>query len=99
MNISGVMVSIGAMAVIAGLTIMWNDPTHHTLGGIIALLGLALSIGAYFRVVSEDNKKLEQERNELNLQQEIASGIKDMNKNINELTTEIRRDREEHKEK
>ena len=86
MNISGVMVSIGAMGVLVGITIMLFDPTNKLIGGIIALLGLALCIGSYFKVIADENKKR-------SIMARMVSGIETMGQNINTLIEEIRKDR------
>lgn len=100
MQISTVMVSVGAMGVLGGMTIMLGDPLNRLMGGIIGLLGLVVCVGAYIKVLSDDRKELDRQRNEMEYTERMSSGIetmsagiKTMSRNISNLVEEIRKDR------
>ena len=95
MQLGNIMVSLGAMSVLVGLTIMFNDPANKVIGGVIALLGLAICIGAYVKVQADDRKELDRQRNEMGYTEKMATRIEDMSKNIKTLIKEIRKDRKE----
>lgn len=99
MQIGNIMVSVGGMAVIGGLTIMIADKPNATIGGILTILGLILCIGAYAKVKSDDEKELKRQRDEFNRLDDISKGINGMSNNIGSLINEIREDRKTHSNK
>lgn len=94
MQIGTVLVSLGSMGVLAGITLILSSKADVNTGSLIGLIGLAVCVGGYIKAQYDDQKELNRQRNQRNLGKDILSGIDDLNKNVSNLVDEIRQDRE-----
>lgn len=90
-------VSIGAMGIVVGISIMVasNDQSSKVAGAIIAFLGMAMCAWSYKLALDDDHREIDKQRDEVRSAKEMVSELKDMNRNISGLVEEIRKDRNE----